>query len=174
MASPIPSKTSDLFHPHNPPIISNRGGLRQEAAPHHLGTVKFPIDHLDPHWQGGRNRPINETHCRNLRERFEVGLDRTNPAHWLRLACCKQDVELMKTHLVAHGRLSHETGGWLDFMDWGEVVQRPAVLWAGQHRVQALRQLLEKQTEDGSSAGDRWWICDLYDQGGTLVIVVSL
>lgn len=146
-------------------------GLRQEAAPYHLGTVIFPIDFVDPRWDDGQNRSINKSHQQRLRKLFEKNLDRTNPAHWLRLTCHKDDVESMKAHI--HNQIARETQNttaepWPNYMDWGHVVQRPAVLLAGHHRVRALQKLLEGQEEEElRGAGERWWICDLYDQGGS-------
>ena len=144
--------------------------LQQQAAPYHLATVKFPIDHVDPQWSDGRNRAINEAHCRRLCKMFESSLERTDPAHRLRIACPKADVDRMMQYLQDQGQsevVDDASAPWRDFMEWKKSGGRAAILLAGNHRVKALQELLRKQGCDENDLGERWWICDIYDQGGS-------
>jgi hypothetical protein len=61
-----------------------------------------------------------------------------------------------------HHRGSVADGVWVSFMDWMLVNGRPAELMAGNHRMEALKEHL-KQLK--SADDERWWICDIYDQG---------
>ena len=115
--------------------------LRERVAPFHLATVKFPIDQVHPQWYDGSNRELNHTHCRRLCRIFGDSLDRTDPTHWLRLACYPEDVDRMKQHLQGRGQLvdaGGTQGPWASFMEWKKVNSRAAVLLAGHHRVTAL------------------------------------
>lgn len=150
--------------------ISDTPELSLRVAPFHLATVKFPIDQVRPEWENGSNRELNEPHCRRLCQIFEDHLDRTDPAHRLRLACHQDDVDRMKKYLQERGEsvaAEGRQGPWMSFMEWEKVNARPAVLLAGHHRVKALEALLKKRGRDEQDSGDRWWICDIYDQGGS-------
>ena len=144
--------------------------LQQQAEPHLLATVKFPIDCVTAQWKDGSNRPINQTHKRRLCRAFQTppGLLRTDPQHRLRLACRKSEVRKMMDALEREGfrRASQlaldPSNEYPSFMNWAEVVGTQVEMMAGHHRVAALKDYLEAKK---AGPAERWWICDVYDQG---------
>lgn len=153
--------------------LRNSKSIRELAEPHRLATVKFPIDGLSPIWSVGTNRPINESHKRKLCAIFEQqGLHRHDVDNRLRVACSREDVEKMSEVLglaSVDGDVSLHLGGrqterpaWPCFKDWMRVVGKKAELMGGNHRVEALKELLSKS---GGGEDERWWVCDLYDKG---------
>lgn len=149
--------------------------IREQAEPYRLVTAKFPIDALTPTWSVGVNRPINSAHKRRLCEIFmEQGVLRKASANRLRLACDKEDVRKMLDHIQSgreRGRRDDpreqadaggDEAGWPSFDEWITVTGKKAELMAGNHRVEALKELLQKSMLAGD---ERWWICDMYDKG---------
>lgn len=161
------SKAFDLKHSKS---------VREQAEPYRLATVKFPIDALSAIWSVGANRPINESHKRRLGAIFrEQGLRRSDINNRLRVACSKEDVEKMKDAmgpgnveadaLFPLEDVSTKEHAWPYFKDWMEVVGKEAELMAGNHRVEALKEMLSRS---GGGDDERWWLCDLYDKGSSL------
>jgi hypothetical protein len=152
--------------------LKDSKSVREEAAPYRLATVKFPIDALSPIWSVGTNRKINEPHKRKLCGLFkEQGLRRVDVSNRLRVACSKEDVEKMKN---AMGLVDIDSDGYLSlegtqtkelpwpyFKNWMQVVGKKAELMAGNHRVEALKEMLKS----GGEVDERWWLCDLYNKG---------
>ena len=83
------AKTRTQLSQHNGPKSENKPfyeilesvPLQQQAEPHLLATIKFPIDCVTAQWKDGSNRPINQTHKRRLYQAFQtpLGLLRTDP-----------------------------------------------------------------------------------------------
>lgn len=153
--------------------LKNSKSTRELAEPYRLATVKFPIDALSPIWTVGINRPINESHKRKLCAIFEVqGLHRHDVDNRLRVACSREDVEKMKEAMgsVNHeedvsfqsGSMQTEKPAWPCFKDWTRVIGKKAELMGGHHRVEALKEMLNKS---GGGEDERWWLCELYDKG---------
>jgi hypothetical protein len=153
--------------------LKDSKSAREQAEPYRLATVKFPIDALSPIWSMGTNRPINETHKRTLGELFKhQGLRRSDISNRLLVACDREDVEKMKDAMglanveddisLPVGEVQRKEPAWPYFKDWMQVVGKEAELMAGNHRVEALKELLSR-SEDGDD--ERWWLCDLYDKG---------
>jgi hypothetical protein len=51
------------------------------------------------------------------------------------------------------------------FESWSAVTSSPAELLAGNHRIHALKEFLDRRKITNKS--DRWWICDIFDRGGS-------
>jgi len=141
--------------------------LRDRAEPYRLVTAIFPIDALTPVWKRGTNRSLNVPHQRRLCHAFRRELRRTDLDNALRLTCTQQEVDRMIAELERQGQgrtdWKHRTpGSWPSFMDWMRVNAPRVELMAGHHRVEALKEYLKDQ---GGAAGERWWLCDVYDQG---------
>lgn len=60
---------------------------------------------------------------------------------------------------------------WPSFLDWQGVNPEPVELMAGHHRVEALKEYLKDQKV---AKGDGWWLCDVYDQGGSKLARILL
>lgn len=151
--------------------VKESKSAREQAEAYRLATVRFPIDALSPIWSVGSNRPIDEGHKRRLVEVFkEHGLRRSDVSSRLLVACGRDDVEKMKEAMGLANDISvlvEEAGKesiWPYFKDWMQVVGKRAELMAGNHRVEALKEILSR-SEDGAGNDERWWVCDLYDKG---------
>ncbi len=151
--------------------VKESKSAREQAEPYRLATVRFPIDALSPIWSVGSNRPIDEGHKQRLVEVFkEHGLRRSDVSTRLLVACSRNDVETMKDAMGLADDISipMEEGAkeptWPYFKDWMQVVGERAELMAGNHRVEALKEILSR-SEDGTGDDERWWLCDLYDKG---------
>lgn len=154
--------------------IKDVESIRDQAEPYRLVTAKFPIDALTPIWTVGANRPINQAHKRRLCRIFQQqGVLRKEISHRLRIACTKAEVEKMQHHLrlqlEPETRPENEDGSvpardseWLSFDDWMQVNGTKAELMAGNHRVEALKEYVQRLELNDS---ERWWICDIYDKG---------
>lgn len=72
----------------------------------------------------------------------------------------------MEAHLQNNREWNEASGDnediWPSFMDWEEVIGSKAELLAGNHRVEALKDLLAKSQ---SGKEYRWWTADIYDKG---------
>lgn len=154
--------------------IKDVESIRDQAEPYRLVTAKFPIDALTPIWTVGANRPINQAHKRRLCRIFQQqGVLRKEISHRLRIACTKAEVEKMQHHLRLQlgpeTRPENEDGSvpardseWPSFDDWMQVNGTKAELMAGNHRVEALKEYVQRLELNDS---ERWWICDIYDKG---------
>ncbi|KAL5371084.1 hypothetical protein DPSP01_014501 [Paraphaeosphaeria sporulosa] len=157
------------------PSLREANSVYDEAEQYRIATVRFPINALTSKWSSGANRPISKTHKRRLCQIFkEVGVLRRDPDHRLQIACSRAHVEQMLEHL---GQKRNEVGGaagtrekspdtdadYPSFEDWSSVVgeQEKAELIAGQHRLEALKELLETS---GAQHAERWWVCNVYDR----------
>jgi hypothetical protein len=147
--------------------LTDTESIREQAEPYRLATAKFPLNALTPVWTTGSNRPIDQKHAANLCRIFkEQNLQREAEENHLRIACSQKEVQRMIDHLNPTENLLPT---YLPFDDWMEVNGTLAELMAGQHRVAALRLLLQQL--GGTSEKDDvwnehfWWICDIYDIG---------
>jgi hypothetical protein len=167
----LPCDNSSSAESGSRPEINGNASLLQQVEPYRLITAKFPIDRVTTVWSRGRNRPINDAHCEQLRKAFRSGLHREDPQNYLRLACQKVEVDRMVSHLLAQGQStsSDVRRSWVDFTDWAEVNPSQAELMAGAHRVKALKAFLKSQGEEEADQSERWWICVIYDKGGSLI-----
>lgn len=166
----IPWASSPLLEASPAVKVNENSSLRERAEPFRLVTAQFPIDALTAVWKDGTNRPINVAHQRRLCKLFQKqGLHRNDASHRLRLACSKTDVEAMMNLLWRRQEVDSPwlkkniEGPWPSFMDWKDVNRRDAELMAGNHRVEALKEFLKLP---GNQEQGRWWICDVYNQGG--------
>src|ERR1700754_3512927 len=153
--------------------LNDRKSIREEAEPYRLGTVKFPIDALSPVWSMGTNRLIDEAHKRKLCGLFkDLGLRRADVGNRIRVVCSRDDVEKMKDAMGLAGEENNNMSrplegaqakepAWPYFKEWMQIVGKEAELIAGNHRVEALKEMLKS---DGG-IDERWWVCDLYDKG---------
>src|ERR1700744_2836345 len=68
--------------------------ILEETEQYRLITAKFPIDALTPEWSVGFNRPLSESHKRNLCRDFKnQGVHRKELANRLYVACTKEEVQ---------------------------------------------------------------------------------
>lgn len=146
---------------------------RDQAEPYRLTTAKFSIHSLTPTWSVGMNRPIDKNHAKALCRMFmENGIRRKKAPDRLIVVCKKEEVEKM----LAHAEGGHCVGGadadseekWPSFYDWETVIGVKAELSAGNHRVEALKEYMEKEK---LCEGEGWWICDVYDKGECLPLI---
>jgi hypothetical protein len=159
-----PSKTALSV----PSTSHERLTICQQAEPYRLVTAIFPIDVLTPVWKQGSNRPLNDPHKRRLCQAFHKDLHNSDPNNALRLACSKQEIERMVAELERQGQARTDwkrrtPDSWPSFMEWGRVNAEPVELMAGNHRVEALKEYLREENLD--TPKERWWLCDVYDQG---------
>lgn len=164
----VSSKISSSQKPVTGLEVDVTASLTQQVERYRLVRAKFPIDCVTAAWSKGSNRSISEAHCDQLRKAFESGLYREDPQHCLRLACSKDEVDRVLAHLQAQGQPTNfddHLRPWVDFMDWAKVNDRPAELMAGAHRVKALKTFLKKHGYDEGDQSQRWWVCEIYDQG---------
>lgn len=141
---------------------------RDQAEPYRLTTAKFSISTLTPTWSVGRNRPIDKNHAKALCRMFmQNGIRRKKASDRLIVVCKKEDVEKMLAHIEGRqtsvGRASEDgEEKWPYFHDWEIVIGAKAELATGNHRVEALKEYMEKMK---LGEGEGWWICDVYDKG---------
>jgi hypothetical protein len=162
-AEPASKRRSDSSAPSSEPLSA-----LEQAAPHRLVTAIFPIGVLTPVWKQGTNRPLNVPHRRRLYEAFRKELRRTDPNNALRLLCTQQEVNRMTAELERRGDTRTDwtqrtPSAWPSFLDWHNVNQEPVELMAGHHRVEALKEYLKDQ----KAKDEGWWLCDVYNQGGS-------
>lgn len=155
--------------------VKDSKSAREQAEPYRLATVRFPIDALSAIWTVGTNRPIDEAHKRKLAELFkDHGLRRSDVSNRLLVACGREDFEKMRGAMglanvkdgpsAPMGEAEPKEQAWPYFKDWMQVVGKAAELMAGNHRMEALKELLSRSgNENGND--ERWWLCDLYDKG---------
>jgi hypothetical protein len=146
---------------------------RELAKPYRVCTAKFPIDALTPSWSVGSNRPVNDKHVVSLCKTFEGdGLQRETPNHYLMIGCTGEQIEKMKFHY----HLTNDTWNWSDdialgqwdsFHEWMAGSGQKAEIISGQHRVEALKMFLERNSTHlhSSEHDERWWVCDIYNLG---------
>jgi len=152
-----------------PPTLSAPLSLFDEAEPYRIATACFPIRVLTPKWKQGRNRAPSTPHILQLRKSFDKGLYRTDLSNTLRVACSPEHVDRMTAELKRQGDTRADwkqrtPNAWPSFWEWQSVNPEPVELMDGQHRVEALKEYLKdrKDAED-----EAWWLCDVYNQGGS-------
>jgi hypothetical protein len=138
--------------------------IEERAEPFRLMTVKFPIDEVNAEWSMGSNRDVEMKHVRQLCQVFdEHGLQRQDRTHRARLLCDAQDVRAMCDHLGIDSAPNDHNADPPFFEGWSAVTSSPAELLAGNHRIHALKEFLQRRKITDRS--DRWWVCDIFDKG---------
>lgn len=155
--------------PNLPAASSAPLSILEQAEPYRLVTAIFPIHVLTPEWKQGRNRPPNIPHIKQLCRSFETGLHRTELSNTLRVACTQQEVDRMIAERERQGDTRADwkqrtPDAWPSFLDWQNVNSEPVELMAGHHRVEALKKYLKDRKD---AEGEGWWLCDVYNQGGS-------
>lgn len=167
-----PSPSGEVTSKKRPPLpVSTLKPLsaREQAETYRLVTAIFPIHVLTPVWKQGTNRSLNIPHRRRLCQAFRQELHRTDPHNALRLVCTRSEVDRMISELKDQGESRTDwrqrtPDAWPSFLDWQRVNPEPVELMAGHHRVEALKEYLKDQKD---ATGEGWWLCDVYDQGGS-------
>ncbi|KAH8748291.1 hypothetical protein F5882DRAFT_236928, partial [Hyaloscypha sp. PMI_1271] len=144
---------------------------RELAEPYRICTAKFPIDALTASWSLGVNRPVNDKHVLTLCRTFEVeeGLQRETSSNHLMVGCTAEQIRKMRFHFDLLGKPSRWpesiSGPWPSFDEWTTVTKEKVEIISGQHRVEALKLFLERNSKrlDSSENDERWWISDVYD-----------
>lgn len=149
--------------------VSGPLSAHEQAEPYRLVTAIFPIDVLTPVWKQGNNRLLNIPHRQRLCQAFRRELHRTDSNNALRLVCTRSEIDRMISALKHHGESRTDwrqrtPQAWPSFLDWRRVNPEPVELMAGHHRVEALKEYLKDQK---NTEGEGWWLCDVYDQGGS-------
>ncbi|KAG9240852.1 hypothetical protein BJ878DRAFT_448685, partial [Calycina marina] len=149
--------------------LTDTKSILDQAEPYRLATAKLPLHALKPVWTVGSNRSVEIRHAQSLCGIFtEQNLQRELKENRLRIACSKDAVQRMADYLAREGNsTSISPSEYLPFNDWMIVNQAPAVIMAGQHRVEALklflRQLSTQSKNDAIEKEHSWWVCDMYD-----------
>src|SRR5271168_911264 len=142
---------------------------RELAEPYRICTAKFPIDALTPSWSIGSNRPVNNKHVLSLCKTFEGddGLQRESQNNYLMVGCTGEQVERMKLHHHTANTTISWSEGVLSFLEWMAVNEENAEIISGQHRVEALKMFLQRNSKrlNLSEGDERWWVCDMYNLG---------
>jgi hypothetical protein len=151
--------------------FENDQSVHDETQNFLLGTARFPVDALTARWSLGENRSIDRNHVKRLCKLFkDQGVRRSDVECHIIVGCTRQQHERMLVHTgigVGEQCMSSETvttattSTTVSFSDWEEVNECKAELLAGNHRVEALKELLK-----GSDASERWWTAQIYDIGG--------
>jgi hypothetical protein len=147
--------------------------VRELAEPFRICTAKFPIDALTPSWSLGINRPLNDKHVVSLCRTFEGpdGLQREASKNYLMVGCTGEQIQKMRFHFdLVYGTsswLESVSGPWPSFHEWTTVSGQAAEIISGQHRVEALKMFLARNSRrlDLSENDERWWVCDIYNLG---------
>ena len=153
-----------------PPVSTSEPlSAREQAETYRLVTAIFPIDVLTPVWKQGTNRLLNIPHRQRLCQAFRRELHRTDPNNALRLVCTRSEVDRMTSELEHQGESRTDwrqrtPDAWPSFLDWQRVNPEPVEVMAGQHRVEALKEYSKDQKD---AKGEGWWLCDVYDRGGS-------
>jgi hypothetical protein len=135
---------------------------RQEAEPHRLATVRFPVDALTAEWSTGRNRDFDPTHKQELVARFRAQGIQEDAETRIRIMCSKADFEKMRRHLQGDKETWEEKEGeFPNFGEWQQVVGSQVELLAGRHRVEAWKELLLQPQEPPLEPS---WVADVYDK----------
>lgn len=167
-ASPS-GESAPAKRPTVPTTLSASPSLFDEAETHRMATVLFPIRVLTPKWKHGCNRRPSPSHVLHLCKSFDHDLGRTDLSNTLRVACSPEDFNRMIAELKRQGDTRADwkqrtPDAWPSFLDWQSVNPEPVELMDGQHRVEALKEYL-KDRKDAEEEG--WWLCDVYNQGGS-------
>lgn len=130
----------------------------ERARPYLLAVAMMPFGVLDTRWTIGKNRCLDRTHVRELKEVFRrMGPERRADEHHLRVLCSAEEVRRMRAQADGRGEEPVK-----DFLGWAAVNPGKVEVMAGQHRMQALRDYAE---EGGLPESELWWTCELYDRG---------
>ncbi|KAK1519800.1 hypothetical protein CABS01_16568 [Colletotrichum abscissum] len=150
--------------------------VRERAKPYLLAVAKLHSDVLETTWSRGRNRRVEPTHVRQLKETFmRGGLERCAPENRMFVLCSAKEVrQVLEAQKEdededagedpsANGD-SHGSNEHLDdtsFLNWSVINKTRVEVMAGQHRLRALREYIEAT---GAPETDSWWVCELYDK----------
>ena len=93
------------------------------------------------------------------------GVKRADISCRIRIACTQLEFETMKEHALETMTDSQLPELW--FGDWEQIIGRKAELLAGNHRVEALKELLRWSASDER---EWWWMADIYNQGTYLPV----
>lgn len=183
-----PKKETKKLRTRKADILTEAKPLEKRVEPYYLGAARFRINILNPTWAYGTNRVLSKKQTSGLVKAFSssTGICRTEREHRLRVLCKSSDVQKMQewvkssadtqsgnsgaedaTGKEAHVGVSNAQpgthSGWDVFDNWQSVVGNSIELIAGQHRVEALKEILRKRNQSGDEEG--WWVCDIYDAG---------
>ena len=142
--------------------LNNVSSIQDEAQQYLLGTARFPVDALTSRWSVGENRNVDRRHVKNICQLFkDRGVRRKDAECHIIVGSTKQHFELMKAHKYSNEWLTGSNEAIPPcFGDWEKVTGCKAELLAGNHRVEALKELLKE-----SAASERWWTAQIYDIG---------
>ncbi|KAF6830411.1 hypothetical protein CPLU01_07337 [Colletotrichum plurivorum] len=149
--------------------------VRERAKPYLLAVAKLHSDVLETTWSRGRNRCVEPTHIRQLKETFMRGsLERYAPENRILVLCRAREVRQVleakeededndagKDSASSDSHRSNKHPDDTSFLNWSAVNKTKVEVIAGQHRLRALREYIEAT---GASETDSWWVCELYDQ----------